>query len=195
MTGFVRGAVMKWTYIFLPETGHASSYIYQHWGMTICCAGILGGLVAGMFSDRLFQSRRGPSAAILYALTAGVLAVAAVFIYSPAAAVLLAVAMMSLIGIHGMLSATASMDFAGTRNVGVAVGIIDGMVYLGNGTQSILYGALLPEKSEPGQVGGPAADPDNWLSLPIICSIVAGVAFLVCMRLWNAKVTRPGAAH
>ena len=194
-TGFVRGAVMKWTYIFLPETGHASSYIYKHWGMTICCAGILGGVVAGTVSDRLFHSRRGPSAAMLYALTAGVLGSAVLFIHSPAAAILFAVAMMSLIGIHGMLSGTASMDFGGTRNVGVAVGIIDGMVYLGNGAQSMLYGSVLPEKSKPGEVGGPAADPNNWLSLPIICAAVAAVAFLVCLRLWNAKAARSSAGH
>ena len=195
MTGFVRGAVMKWTYIFLPETGHASSYIYKHWGMTICVAGILGGVVAGTVSDRLFHSRRGPSAAMLYALTAAVLATTVLFIHDAAAALLFAAAMMSLIGIHGMLSGTASMDFGGTRNVGVAVGIIDGMVYLGNGAQSIIYGQLLPEKSKPGEPGGPAADASNWLSLPIICAAVAAVAFIVCLRLWNARATRPGAAH
>jgi OPA family glycerol-3-phosphate transporter-like MFS transporter len=194
MTGFVRGAVMKWTYIFLPETGHASSYIYKHWGMTICIAGILGGVVAGTVSDRLFHSRRGPSAAMLYALTAAVLGLTVTLIHDASAAVLFACAMMSLIGIHGMLSGTASMDFGGTRNVGVAVGIIDGMVYLGNGAQSLLYGQLLPEKSKPGAVGGAAADADNWLSLPIICAVVAAVAFVVCLRLWNAKATR-AAAH
>src|SRR4029453_14207339 len=88
MTGFVRGAVMKWTYIFLPETGHASSYIYKPWGMTICIAGILGGVVAGTVSDRLFHSRRGPSAAMLYALTAAVLALTAPLIHTPPAPVL-----------------------------------------------------------------------------------------------------------
>ena len=195
MTGFVRGAVMKWTYIFLPETGHAGSYIYKHWGMTICIAGILGGVVAGTVSDRLFHSRRGPSAAMLYALTAAVLALTVTLIHSAAAAVLFAGAMMALIGIHGMLSGTASMDFGGTRNVGVAVGIIDGMVYLGNGAQSLLYGNILPEKSKPGEVAGPAADAANWLSLPIICAAVAAVAFIVCLRLWNARATRSAAPH
>ena len=195
MTGFVRGAVMKWTYIFLPETGHAGSYIYQHWGMTICVAGILGGVVAGTVSDRLFHSRRGPSAAMLYALTAAVLALTVTLIHDDAAAVLFACAMMSLIGIHGMLSGTASMDFGGTRNVGVAVGIIDGMVYLGNGAQSLLYGHLLPEKSKPGAVGGPAADAANWVSLPIICAAVSAVAFVVCLRLWHAKANRTAPAH
>ena len=194
MTGFVRGAVMKWTYIFLPETGHASSYIYKHWGMTICIAGILGGVVAGTVSDRFFHSRRGPSAAMLYGITAAVLAFTVLFIHDAAAAVLFATAMMALIGIHGMLSGTASMDFGGTRNVGVAVGIIDGMVYLGNGAQSLLYGHLLPEKGKPGEVGGPAADASNWVSLPIICAVVAAVAFVVCLRLWHAKASRAGAA-
>ena len=34
--------------------------------MLLCCAGILGGVVAGVISDRVFDSRRGPVASILY---------------------------------------------------------------------------------------------------------------------------------
>ena len=43
---------------------------------------------------------------------------------------------MAVIGVHGMLSGTASMDFGGAKNAGIAVGIIDGFVYLGTGVMS-----------------------------------------------------------
>ena len=42
-----------------------------------------------------------------------------------------------IIGVHGMLSGTASMDFGGRKNAGIAVGIIDGFVYLGTAVQAL----------------------------------------------------------
>jgi OPA family glycerol-3-phosphate transporter-like MFS transporter len=41
-----------------------------------------------------------------------------------------AVVFMSLcvIGVHGMLSGTASMDFGGSKNAGIVTGVIDGFV-------------------------------------------------------------------
>ena len=53
---------------------------------------------------------------------------------------------MAVIGVHGMLSGTASMDFGGSRNVGVAVGIIDGFVYLGTAVMSFTYAIVLPKE-------------------------------------------------
>ena len=43
---------------------------------------------------------------------------------------------MAVIGVHGMLSGTASMDFGGSKNAGIAVGLIDGFVYLGTAAMS-----------------------------------------------------------
>jgi OPA family glycerol-3-phosphate transporter-like MFS transporter len=50
-----------------------------------------------------------------------------------------------VIGVHGMLSGTASMDFGGSKSAGVVTGVIDGFVYLGTGTQALLYGRILPQ--------------------------------------------------
>ena len=60
-----------------------------------------------------------------------------------------------VIGVHGMLSGTASMDFGGKKNAGVAVGIIDGFVYLGTAAQSLLVSGLIPlgaAAKDPGQL-------------------------------------------
>jgi OPA family glycerol-3-phosphate transporter-like MFS transporter len=83
-----------------------------------------------------------------------------------------------------MLSGTASMDFGGKKNVGTAVGIIDGMVYLGTGLQAIVYGSILPK-------GGDAVkDPNNWHAWPMAMIPVALIGFLLTLKMWNAHPTK-----
>ena len=69
-SGFLRQAIMQWFREFAKQTndvlGFVDSFVYDNWGMLLCCAGIMGGVFAGVISDRVFQSRRGPVAAILY---------------------------------------------------------------------------------------------------------------------------------
>ena len=96
---------------------------------------------------------------------------------------------MAVIGVHGMLSGTASMDFGGKRNVGIAVGIIDGFVYAGTGFMSVLYGFILPKQGvdAAGHMTGAATDPANWSVWPISMIPVALVGFVLATRVWNAK--------
>src|SRR4029453_1338501 len=104
-----------------------------------------GGIVAGLISDRMFQSRRGPGSAFLYgALVVGAGPTFGV-ITTPFVGWVVVMMSLCIIGVHGMLSGTASMDFGGKKNVGVAVGLIDGCVYLGTGAQSLLLGFIVPE--------------------------------------------------
>ncbi len=193
-SGFLRQSIMQWFRTFAKQTndilGLKAHFVYEHWGMFLCCAGILGGVFAGVLSDRLFQSRRGPVAAILYGgMIVG--AVIMTFTYDSSLTPILVILMsMCVIGVHGMLSGTASMDFGGKKNVGVAVGIIDGFVYAGTGVMSLLYMYILPDDST-----GAAADPANWLSWPVSMIPVAIVGFLLATRVWNAKPKGKGAAH
>jgi sugar phosphate permease len=103
---------------------------------------------------------------------------------------------MCVIGVHGMLSGTASMDFGGKKNVGIAVGIIDGFVYLGTGVMSLTYGVALPKEEfkevvvdgeTKSVLTGPVTDPNNWTFWPISMIIVGVVGFLLATRVWNAK--------
>ncbi len=87
---------------------------------------------------------------------------------------------MAVIGVHGMLSGTASMDFGGRKNVGVAVGIIDGFVYAGTAVMSFTYAQLLPN-------GDAQAVVDNWDAWPIAMVPVAVVGLFLSTRVWNAK--------
>jgi OPA family glycerol-3-phosphate transporter-like MFS transporter len=114
--------------------------------------------------------------------------VAAFSLNSPYLGWVVIVMSMAIIGVHGMLSGTASMDFGGRRNVGTAVGLIDGMVYLGTALQSIYYGTFVPQ-------GDSAKDPSNWTVWPVSMIPVAALGFFLAIRLWNAKPNPKAAAH
>jgi OPA family glycerol-3-phosphate transporter-like MFS transporter len=86
-----------------------------------------------------------------------------------------------------MLSGTASMDFGGKKNVGVAVGIIDGFVYLGTALQDGLLKGILPD----GEAQKVAA---NWRYWPLVMAPFAILGLLLATRVWNAK-PKPGGAH
>jgi OPA family glycerol-3-phosphate transporter-like MFS transporter len=186
-SGFLRQAIMQWYRTFAKATGLEGSFVYDHWGMLSCCAGILGGVFAGVLSDRLFGSRRGPVSAVLYGM---MLAGATVLVFSLDTLLLgpLVVFMsMCVIGVHGMLSGTASMDFGGRKNTGIAVGIIDGFVYAGTAAMSFTYGAILPD-------GDAAKDVGNWLAWPIAMVPMALIGLVLARRVWHAMPKRKGAA-
>jgi OPA family glycerol-3-phosphate transporter-like MFS transporter len=192
-SGFLRQAIMQWFRTFAKQTdgalGLESGFVYDNWGLLLCCAGILGGVVAGVISDHVFQSRRGPVAAFLYGvMLAGALAL--VFVYTtPIVGWLVIVMSMAVIGVHGMLSGTASMDFGGQKNVGIAVGIIDGFVYLGTAVMSFTYAIVLPHEQldVAGNIVGPATDPANWRAWPIAMIPIALAGLLLATRVWHAK--------
>ena len=192
-SGFLRQAIMQWYRTFAKQTdamlGLKSEFVYENWGLLLCCAGILGGVVAGVISDHVFQSRRGPVAFLLYAvLLAG--SVVMLFAYQTPYVGWLVIAMsVAVIGVHGMLSGTASMDFGGRRNVGIAVGIIDGFVYLGTGVMSFTYAVVLPKEQidEAGHLAGPALDPANWIGWPMAMIPIALLGTYLTTRIWHAK--------
>jgi len=191
-SGFLRQSIMQWFRAFAKQTdgilGLKDSFIYDNWGLLLCCAGILGGVVAGVISDHVFGSRRGPVAAWLY----GVMLTGAIvltFIYqTPIVGLMVIVMSMAVIGVHGMLSGTASMDFGGRRNVGIAVGIIDGFVYLGTAVMSFTYAILLPKEQldSTGKIIGPATNPDNWSAWPIAMIPIAAIGLILALRVWHA---------
>jgi MFS transporter, OPA family, glycerol-3-phosphate transporter len=177
-SGYLRNGVMQWYPIFASETG--ATFVSQHWGVLLCAAGILGGMFAGVISDHVFSSRRGPVSAVLYGVL--VVGTAAMFLLleSPALGWLMVVLSLSVIGVHGMLSGTASMDFGGTKNVGVAVGLIDGFVYLGTAAEAAILGRVLPH-------GAAAKVTANWWTWSVVMVPIAVAGFVLATRVWNAR--------
>ncbi len=187
-SGFLRNAIMKTYKPFAEETGRAAhDFVQGHWGMLNCVAGILGGVVAGVISDRIFGSRRGPVSAVLYGVMLGGAGVMALTLRSSSVGWVLVLMTLAIIGVHGMLSGTASMDFGGKRNVGIVVGVIDGFVYLGSTVGSRTLKAVLPN-------GEAAKDAGSWWTWPAAIAPLALVGFLLALRVWNARPAQKSAA-
>ncbi len=195
-SGFLRQAILVWGRSFGKGAGLADTFVFENWGVVSCIAGICGGMFAGTISDHLFQSRRLPVSAFLYLIMlCGAVAIVPLLAAPSAIPWVIAFMSMAIIGVHGMLSGTASQDFGGKKNVGVAVGIIDGFVYLGSMSQAWLYGSRLPADKvtcpDGSLVSNPAAkDIDNWTIWPYAMIPVALIGLVLAFVLWNA---RPGA--
>ncbi|MBI5244623.1 MAG: MFS transporter [Elusimicrobia bacterium] len=177
-TGVVRNGVMHWFKIFAKEhilAGQAGGWTFtnDNWGLMLMVAGITGGMFAGIVSDKFFQSRRAPAAGFLYG-TAFVASLLMIPFLQNGWALGLLVFVMSIcvIGTHGMLSGTATMDFGGRKGAATAVGIIDGFVYLGAGAQSLALGILTTR---------------NWYYWPAFMAPFALIGFLLLLRIWDAK--------
>ena len=178
-SGFLRQAIMQYYPKFAHAVGALDSFVMQNWGLLLCAAGILGGTVAGVISDHVFGSRRGPVAALLYGCML-VGSIASIFLLeSPVIGFLFLFLSLCIIGVHGMLSGTASMDFGGRKNVGIAVGIIDGFVYLGTGVMALTFSVILPE-------GEAAAVKANWVPWPIAMIPIALIGLVLATRIWHA---------
>jgi OPA family glycerol-3-phosphate transporter-like MFS transporter len=147
-TGVLRQGIMHWYPIYAKDMGYYREFLVtENWGIVLFVAGATGGMTAGWISDKVFGSRRGPVAGLFYGLmllSVIIMAFSLDFRWILGACAFLI--SYCVIGTHGMLSGTATMDFGGTKNAGTAVGLIDGAVYLGTGLQSLCLG-FLTEKS------------------------------------------------
>lgn len=177
-TGFVRQGVMLWFVPFLKEVhriDHGSAWFtVASTGVTV--GGILGGLLCGFLSDRVFGSRRPPVAFLFYL---GQI-VALVWLgrtASPAmAALLVPFTCMWIFGVHGMLSATSAMDFGGTKAAATVTGICDGVQYLASGLTGFVLGGALD------RFGWTAW---TWMIIPF--SVMGA---LLMTRLWHETPLR-----
>ncbi|MCL2325179.1 MAG: MFS transporter [Proteobacteria bacterium] len=190
-SGYMRNAIMQWGPTVQKMLAvHKDDFVFSNWGMVLCVVGIFAGIFAGIISDYVFKSRRGPVAAILYmGMLAGTIAIFFV-LDNVFLGISLAFIMLCVFGVHGMLSGTATMDFGGSKNAGIATGIIDAFVYLGTGLQAFILGAVLPDMTRDGiEV---VSDPANWWAWPMAMLPVVVVGLFLCIRIWNASV-KPGA--
>lgn len=189
-SGYLRNSILQFYKPFAKEVGRTTDFVLNNWGMLNCVAGILGGIFAGVISDRIFQSRRGPVSAVLYGIM--IVGGGLMFITLQTSLIGWVVIVMSLaiIGVHGMLSGTASADFGGKKNAGIAVGIIDGFVYLGVAIEALVLGAVLPKDGTP-----EAKDPSNWWTWPAAILPFAVIGFFLALRVWNAKAQPKSAGH
>jgi OPA family glycerol-3-phosphate transporter-like MFS transporter len=125
-----------------------------------------------MVSDRYFQSRRGPPAAICCGIMLVLTIVMTVFLYSSqiilgSACVLLTAA---AIGVHSLMSGTAAADFGGRKATATCSGIVDGFVYLGGGLQSFCIGHLAGI---------------SWYWWPVFLMPFALIGGVIALKIWH----------
>ncbi len=191
MIGFVRRSVVDawWPKYFVDFHGANRSefatylpYLVATWGIAL--AGIAGGFVFGIASDRKFGGRRAP------VITFGFIGMAVMltlfglsdfFNFGPVmAACCLVVLSFCVNGAHGMIGGAASMDFGGKKAVATAAGLFDGMQYLAGAFVGMGVGYITTN-------WGWGA----WHWAPIPFALIG--AFLMS-RLWNV-VPRGSKAH
>jgi OPA family glycerol-3-phosphate transporter-like MFS transporter len=178
-SGVLRNGIMQWYLVYANEMKtvnesfyEGSKFFIQNWGLLLCLTGIFGGFAAGIVSDRLFQSRRGPPAAINNAIMI-VLLIIMVFSLMSHPTTLGIVAVMitlSVIGVHSLMSGTAAADFGGKKMTATASGIVDGCVYLGSGIQSLAIGYLSHR---------------DWHYWPLFLLPFAFMGLWLSIRMWS----------
>lgn len=163
---------MQWDRGYAKGVGQTDSFVYENWGMLLCYAGIMGGVFAATISDHVFNSKPGPVTAVLCGLMLTGAVMMTLLVGSPALPWTIVFMAMCIIGVHGMLSGTANMDFGGRKNVGIAVGIIDGSVYAGTAVMSLTHYKLLPDGATASdtQTGSPGRRQRSRWHWPGCCS-------------------------
>ena len=183
MIGFVRRSVVDawWPKYFVDFHGANRSafatyppYIIATWGIAL--AGIAGGFVFGIASDRTFGGRRAP--VIVFGFI-GMAVVLALFGFSDmlnfgpvVAACCLVLLSFFVNGAHGMIGGAASMDFGGKKAVATAAGLFDGMQYLAGAFVGVGVGYITTNWGW-----------NAWHWAPIPFALVGA---FVMSSLWNA---------
>ena len=198
-TGFVRQGVMLYFTEYLGEVYQLPKKDHLFWwtGVAFMLGGILGGLLCGWMSDKLFQSRRPPVAFLFYLVQVLMLGLLGLSLGRGSlggqvwAIALLGLTAMFIFGVHGMLSGTASMDFGGRKAAATVAGALDGIQYVGSGLTGFGLGWILKTYGWDGTPWVPGYTPSHawvWVGCIIPFSLIG--AFIMT-RIWHAK---PGAS-
>jgi len=173
-SGVFRNGIVQWYLTFAKDVkGGGSQFFVDHWGLLLCLFGIAGGFLGGLVSDKFFQSRRGPPAALLSGLVLVMAAVMGVFLFSSPVIVGTAavVIVMAAIGITSLMSGTAATDFGGRKATATCSGVVDGFAYLGSGLQSACLGYITT---------------GHWQWWPIFLIPFAVMGSWLAIRIWYA---------
>ena len=149
-SGILRDGVMKWYRLYAKETGLGLENVMANWGLWAAATGILGAFLAGWASDKFFHSRRAPVAGIAQAVMfiAAIAMLLAVFTNSPVVmGVGALIIMMAVIGVHSIMSGTATADFGGRKAAATATGVADGFSKLGSSFQEFVLGAIITKET------------------------------------------------
>lgn len=151
-SGVLRDGVMKWYRLFVKDTGFVVDNIQNNWGLWAAVTGIVGSFLAGWASDKFFHSRRAPVAGVCQVVMFLSTAVMLVTLLTSvgdgmAMGVSALVIMMAVIGVHSIMSGTATADFGGRKEAATATGVADGFSKLGSSFQEFVLGAIITKET------------------------------------------------
>jgi OPA family glycerol-3-phosphate transporter-like MFS transporter len=187
-TGVIRWGVDAWYIRYLQETYgmKTDSFTYVVSAFLIPLSAVAGSFAAGIMSDKVFGSRRGPAAALMYFMSFVMLCL---FLYFPGpilSVVFLIILQMFINGPHSLLGGAAAMDFGGRKAAGFATGLIDACQYLGGGMfAGKILGSVIQTYGEiPGSTNISAAGWQAWIFVLMGFTLLGGI---LMSSLWNAK--------
>ncbi|MEQ1664285.1 MAG: MFS transporter, partial [Bdellovibrionales bacterium] len=172
-SGILRDGVMKWYRLYNKDTGLGIPHILDNWGMWACVTGIAGGFLAGWVSDKYFHSRRAPVAGILQiVMFISTVVMAFTINTSPwAVGISALVIMMAVIGVHSIMSGTATADFGGRKGAATATGVADGFSKFGSSFQEFILGGILTR--------------ETWIYWPSFLIPFTLLGFFFAIKLWK----------
>lgn len=174
-TGWVRHGFEQWFPAYLQEVQHLApdSLAFQLKALALPVAAVLGAFAAGISSDKLFGSRRGPPAAIMY-FAQFVLLIIFYYKAGPASAVILLILLSFFVnGPHSLLGGAAAMDFGGRKASGSAAGMVDAWQYFGAGIVQPVVGRVI--------------DVYGWDGWALSLAGFALLGGILMSTLWNAR--------
>ncbi len=172
-SGILRDGIMKWYRLFAKDTGFGVSTIIDNWGLWGSVTGIIGAFLAGWASDRFFHSRRAPVAGICQ-MVMFICTLVMLLTYSNNPMVMgiaCLIIMMAVIGVHSIMSGTATADFGGRRGAATATGVADGFSKLGSSFQEFALGAILLK--------------DTWFYWPLFLMPFTLLGLFFAIKLWK----------
>jgi hypothetical protein len=162
-------------------------YQFVSWATPV--AAILGGIVAGNLSDRVFGSRRAPVIFFAFIGQALTLLVLSQTLHSAWLGCFLLVVMAFFIqSAHSLVGGAASMDFGGKKAVATAAGLFDGAQYLAGALVGRWMGQLLDAYKV---AKAPGVEFDVWPLAPLPFAVIGAI---LIARLWNVVPGRPNVA-
>lgn len=183
--GFSRQSIEHWFPMYFNSTYHLAGdrlftfAPYKLVSILMPIAMVLGGLIAGFASDKLFDSRRGPVVAIGFgSLTASLLLLYKFINSAWAAAICIVFCLLFIQAIHTIISGTLSMDIGGRKATGTATGLIDGAQYLMGSAAGYGVGKILMAYKPDGNA---------FAIWPLISVPLALVGMVLAISIWNFK--------
>ncbi len=176
-SGVLRDGTIKWYRLFVKDTGLGVDIISNNWGLWAAVTGILGSFIAGWASDRFFHSRRAPMAGLfqITMFVAAVVMLLAMTVWGGNPMVIgvsVLVISMAVIGVHSIMSGTATADFGGRKGAATATGVADGFSKLGSSFQEFILGAILIGR-------------ESWVYWPTFLIPFTMLGLFFAFKLWQ----------